>query len=198
MCQEASKRMLISHKYKFIFVKTRKTASSSVEGLLEHLCAAEGHTMQHRQPYLESDEGVIAGRAGGQGKNDPLWAHSSASEIQKFLGKEKFESYSKVYCVRNPYEKVVSWFWHVMPSDTKINLEQDFASTKELFRNWLLMRPNLPIDQTFYRVAGRAFKAHRIHYETMSDDISDLSKMLGAEIDFAKIPNWKTDARRHK
>lgn len=156
--------MLISHRYKFIYIKTRKTAGSSIEGLLEPFCAPASHEPKHVQGFISSDEGVIAGRAGGETDDDPLPAHASAFKIARFVGQETFDDYLKIYAVRHPYEKVVSWFWYVMPMDIKRELhESSFEATRKLFRTWLLMGPNLPQDRQFYRAQpwGR-FPAHLI------------------------------------
>lgn len=85
-----------------------------------------------------------------------------------------------------------------MPRETKIDLQSDFGSAKKLFQNWLQMRPTLPIDKQFYRCSTGEVNAHQIRYETMSDDIAAFTEILGVDIDFSKIPNWKGDARQHK
>jgi hypothetical protein len=192
------KAMLVSHKHKFIYIKTRKTASTSIEGLLEPLCAPEGHVPRHVQPFIASENGIIAGRAGGEKETDPLTSHSSARAISKELGTKTFRAYLKVYPVRNPYDKVVSWFWHVMPPETRGELQEDFGAARKLFRTWLLMRPILPVDSQFYTTSRGFFKAHTIHYERMSEDLEALAEKLKAEIDMSQLPSWKTASRAHK
>ena len=191
--------MLVSHRHKFIYIKTRKTASTSVEGLLEPLCAPEGHVPRHVQPFLSSEYGVIAGRAGAERSDDPLSAHSGAERVLHYLGRSTFRSYLKIYCVRDPYDKVVSWFWHVMPLDLRETLSDDFPAARYLFRAWLLMRPTLPLDRQFYATRSHGpFKAHVIRYEQLHDDLAALADKLDAPLDLERLPRWKTKSRGHK
>ena len=190
--------MLVSHRYKFIYIKTRKTASTSIEGLLEPLCAPAGHVPRHVQAYISSENGIIAGRAGGQSQDDPLTAHSSAQTVVKELGLKTFRSYLKIYPVRDPYDKVVSWFWHVMPKEIRGEMEADFGTARRLFRTWMLMRPSLPVDTQFYTTSRGFFKAYPIHYERMAEDLEALAEKLGAPIDLSQLPSWKTASRAHK
>ncbi|WP_172298645.1 sulfotransferase family 2 domain-containing protein [Pseudoruegeria sp. HB172150] len=190
--------MLVSHTNKFIYLKTRKTASTTIEGALERFCAPPGHKIEHYRPFLSTEYGVIAARAGGGKSDDLLWAHSSAQAVKDYLGAGTFRRYEKIYAVRNPFDKVVSWFWHVMPKHVREGLEDDFDQAQWLFRRWILMRPQLPTDLQFYRVRAGKFKAFVIRYETMTDDLSRLFESWGETFDPAGLHDWKTQQRRHK
>lgn len=190
--------MLISHEHKFIYLKTRKTASTSVEGVLELLCTPKGHVPEHKQAELKTDIGYVAGRAGGQKPTDFLQAHSTANEVRNKLGNGIFESYRKVYTVRNPFDKVVSWFWHVMPEETNDRLSQDFDATRVLFNDWLQMRPNLPIDLQYYKTKQGFFEAHVIRYENITEGIRQFADALRTDIDLSTMPAWKSQVRAHK
>ena len=51
--------MLISHKYKFIYLKTIKTASTSVEAYFERFCMPENdYELSHDREVYESNFGV--------------------------------------------------------------------------------------------------------------------------------------------
>ena len=190
--------MLISHRYRFIFLKTRKTASTSVEGILERLCAPDGHIPKHKQSEIRSEYGYISGRAGGETRSDFLQAHSPASVAKSVIGAPIFNSYLKVYTVRNPYDKVVSWFWHVMPLDMKNHVDADFESARRLFRGWLRMRPVLPIDTQYYRTEEGHFDSEIIRYENLKYDLECFASQIGAPLDTSELPHWKTQKRGHK
>ena len=51
--------MLVSHRYKFIYTKTRKTAGSSVESYFEPFCMPDGEwTQRHLREEYVSDAGI--------------------------------------------------------------------------------------------------------------------------------------------
>ena len=91
--------MIISHKHKFIFIKTRKTAGSSIEKYLynylgQHdICTG---SIKENTPALNSE--FIDG-------------HISASTIQKQYPFE-FKNYFKFAVERNPWDKVVSYYFY--------------------------------------------------------------------------------------
>lgn len=75
--------MLVSHRYKFIYLKTRKTAGSSIESYFT--------------PYCEE---------GSMPKS-----HMTAVEAREKLGPEIWGSYFKFCSIRNPYDKCLSKFF---------------------------------------------------------------------------------------
>ena len=102
--------MLVSHRKKFIFTKTAKTAGTSVESYFEKYCMPEGEWQQShtREEYI-SETGII----GYRGKKPPetkFYGHMSASEIKGYLGPEVWEDYFKFTVIRNPFDKLVSGF----------------------------------------------------------------------------------------
>lgn len=188
--------MLISHQYQFIYLKTHKTASTSVEAALETLCTNSGHVPQHTQDEIKSDLGYISGRMGG--KSHFLPAHARASYVERKVGKTVFDKYTKVYTVRNPYDKVVSWFWHVMPERTKARVKDSFDSTLTLFSDWIEMRPDLPEDTGMYRTDAGIFPAEIIRFENLSHDLTSFAGKIGASVDLTALPRWKSETRWHK
>lgn len=189
--------MLLSNSCKFIFIKTRKTASTSIEGLLEKYCTPPGHIPSHKQGEIISEYGYVAGRAGGETNNDFLPAHASANMIRNKIGDDIFNNYTKIYSVRNPYDKVVSWFWHIMPNDIKSKIENNFDLTRFYFSNWLRMRPELNTDIHYYKINNIIFDADIIRYESLNKDLLKLSKKLDLELEPSDIPQWKRNSKRH-
>lgn len=98
---------IVSHKHRFIFLKTRKTAGSSVEIWLapfldpEKDLAAVTADLAHYRPDL-------AARL--QSRNLP--AHASASEVRTLVGETVWKSYFKFSIERNPWDRMISlWQW---------------------------------------------------------------------------------------
>lgn len=120
--------MIISHKHRFIFLKTRKTAGTSIELALSHLCGPDDIIT----PMSPNDEPI---RAGGRGPQNwrvhgwwqskrPLFErywfranagdygfynHIPATEARELLNDDKvWRSYFKFTFERNPWDRQVS------------------------------------------------------------------------------------------
>ena len=106
--------MIISHRYKFIFIKTHKTAGSSMEMALGPLCGPEDIITS-----METNEGTgiprnyfedtLIGRAYAKSRlfrkcvsrQSPLlgawyWEHMPATRVRELIGEEIWNSYSQV------------------------------------------------------------------------------------------------------
>jgi Sulfotransferase family len=118
--------MLCSHEKKFIFLKTRKTAGTSVEIFFERFCLPlcqfqESHDIDQKI----TDAGIVGGRAEWFSKRPDFYNHMPASEIRNKLGREIFDTYYRFCTMRNPFDKVVSHFWW--------RTRNSFESSNELF-----------------------------------------------------------------
>jgi hypothetical protein len=99
-------RMLVSHSNAFIFVKTKKTAGSTVESIIV-------------DNFFDSKQDVCTGSKiddtprigiGEKRPNEPD-GHKPWNMIKSFVGKNVWNSYHKFTVERNPWEKVVSEFY---------------------------------------------------------------------------------------
>jgi hypothetical protein len=128
--------MLISHLYKFIYLKTVKTGGTSVEIYFEPYCVAPGTPAgdRHFREAESSQFGVIAPR-GDPIPNDPiLHPHMSASRIREITGEALWNEYYKFSVVRNPFDKVVSQFWIVLfPPVRELLKHADFSAVRKVF-----------------------------------------------------------------
>jgi len=106
--------MLVSHNYKFIFIKTRKTASTSTEAFLERFCVdpsiMESYIPEHSADEVENSFGIIGSRWHGKIGKRRWFNHKPVSEIKRDLGEDLFNSYRKVCNIRNPYDLAVSYY----------------------------------------------------------------------------------------
>mgnify|MGYP001188441394 FL=1 len=102
--------MIINHKYKFIFIKSFKTAGTSLEIALSKFCDSKDIIT----PIIEEDEKIrkelnYTGPQNYQG----LKEHMPASEIKMKLDEDIFNNYLKFVTVRNPFEQIISaYYWH--------------------------------------------------------------------------------------
>ncbi|MEM6620329.1 MAG: hypothetical protein AAF631_13660 [Pseudomonadota bacterium] len=102
---------LVSHDHRFIFLKTQKTAGTALEMALEPFCAPPGHKPKHWTQARVSAHGIIGARGLNVVDDDTAWfGHQPAADIRAALGDNTFDRYTKLTVLRNPFDKVISWF----------------------------------------------------------------------------------------
>lgn len=130
--------MLISHLHRFIYLKTMKTAGTSVEIYFEPYCASPRTTYvpTHGRDAEVTAEGVIGYR--GVGGDRHFWYnHMPAALLRERAGEEVWKSYFKFCVIRNPYDKAVSQFWFLLPEDRRIEFRSaDFSLVRSAFSEW--------------------------------------------------------------
>jgi hypothetical protein len=104
--------VIVSHKYRFIFIKTHKVAGTSIEFALTRFAGEDGIVTQFSVRIDERERersgfGVARNYKTGAGE---YRAHIPAEEVRNLLGHETFARYFKFSVERNPYDKVVSLY----------------------------------------------------------------------------------------
>ena len=128
--------MILSHKHKFIFVKTEKTAGTSFEIALSKFCgpedvitpiAVEDEEIRKKLGYRSPQNfhmslGIFSRQSKTkiladlikmyQTKKIPkrFWNHITASEIRESIGSDIWDNYTKFTIIRDPVDQTISNF----------------------------------------------------------------------------------------
>lgn len=196
--------VLVCHKHDFIFLKTRKTAGTSIEMALEPLCVPPGQKIVEFHPVQVSEYGIV-GRRGDQyrlkGWRKPLryreWRnHRSAAFVRRMIGQKEWDRRLKITAVRNPFDRMVSYF-HYMANIFGRKQPTGLDETRKAFRafchgsEWEDDRRIVFLDDKF--IIDRA-----IRFEHMADDLKQLSTDLELPITPDAMPVTKSMAKVRK
>lgn len=192
--------MIVSHRHEFIFVRTRKTASTSVELYLRQFCGPEDIiTVDTRTDELLARSLGLPGPQHWGGplvlpwrltgaevrwaRNHRIWPrrprideHSTASTIRALVGSEVWSRYRKIVTVRDPWESVVSFhFWRVrnLSEAERRDPSRGFTLDDSVERagwNW-----------STYTIDGVPDVDHIIRFENLTEDLADVTSELGLE-----------------
>ena len=195
---------LVSHDHRFIFLKTRKTAGTATEMALEPFCTPPGHTPRHTTDTLISDHGIVGARVVGQQLDHGKWyAHQPAAKVRKALGRKRFDSYTKLTVLRNPFDKVVSWFHWRRDASGKTLAQETPAQTIRAFNQFVRQAGR---SGTLARFAEADWKVCSIgdelvidwvlRTETMQHDLAYFAQCRGLDFSRLHVPKPKTAARK--
>jgi len=177
--------VLVSHKYKFIYIKNKKVAGSSVESFFGKYCIDPKKVYNYNDAVSEHiDEfGIIGSRQTGCKNSDKWQNHKCALSIRNDLGKEKFDEYLKFCVIRNPYDKMVSrYYW----TQSKLSFKE-FVKTHHT--------NNLKI----HSINEKSVCDYFIRYEYLEEDIKTLCKKLKIDsYDISLLPKHKSGIRKSK
>ncbi|MEM1430199.1 MAG: sulfotransferase family 2 domain-containing protein [Pseudomonadota bacterium] len=187
--------MLVSHTHKFIFLKTHKTASTSVAMAFEPFCTPDEHVVAMGTPAILSAFGIVGARDGENRKwrkNEPIWkGHMTAEELSRRLPIE-WSKYLKFTCVRNPFDRALSKFLFRMRNSGAARFASVDAIREGLSR-WL-HGGGLKSDSRITMLNGEAAFDEVIRFENLKDDIGRIAKRVGVEVDTDNLPHARNNA----
>ena len=177
--------MLISTQKNFVYTKTFKTASTSVEMYFEPYCTPPNTPLIQGSKARVSTYGVVGNRTGDD--NHKYWDHLPAHRIRELFPTE-WEEYFKFCTMRDPFDKVASGFFFFNPSYDRNNTVQEF-------RTWLMTKQDTMVDRDRYMIEDEICMDYFIRYETLYDDIEMVCNHLGLDFEPENVPELKRDYR---
>jgi hypothetical protein len=201
--------VIVSHEHRFIFVKTRKTAGTSIEVLLSDLAgrdavvtpvqpAEPGHEPRNwrglfnpvpelwdrygrREPSLQfrSWQSTVSDLR----RRRCYFNHQPASLIRTRVGKQVWDDYFTFCFERNPWDKVVSWYFYV----TRDN------PNRPPFERWVLDSA-MPKDWNRYTIGDDVAVDFVGRFECLGDDLAQALERVGIT-DLPELPRAKGQFR---
>ncbi|RYB88975.1 hypothetical protein EUA06_17860 [Nocardioides glacieisoli] len=179
--------MICSHRHRFVFVKTRKTAGTSLEIALSRHCGPDDIVTR----ISPADEELRAAAGGVPPQNDDTspssYAHMGARRVVKVIGRETWDDYFTFAVERNPFDVVASsWRYSARkPSFTK-SFAEFVRTPRRLDR--------LALNERLYRMDGQVVVDRVYRYEELPAAVEDLSQRLGLDLD---LPHAKQGSGPH-
>jgi hypothetical protein len=191
--------VIISHSRRFIFIKTYKTAGSSLEIALSRFCGKNDiltvldppeealrrsrygiGAQNYEQPLRAYGAGGLARRF-LRGKRLELYReHDSAFQVREKIGEEIWNSYFKFACVRDPFDRCVSRYFYSRkyewshPKETRWDTESIDAFLRfnpdRINENWNL-----------YTVCDEVIVDFLVRFEQMEADLAEVSRRIGLD-----------------
>lgn len=200
--------MIISHKYKFIFIKIRKTASSSIEASLAPHCGENDvitpMPLSPEHNHARNWEGVVGGwrilqripelifwrdttiqnyKGMSQRRqilHGNLYNHMRAVDIKACIPAKIWNNYFKFCCERNPWDKLLSRYaWQYKGHDSELpNGVSSHLFTSYLQQNFKASPPLS--DYAFYTDNSNKLLVDKVmRFEDLTNDFATVSNNIG-------------------
>ena len=203
--------MILSHKHKFIFVKTAKTAGTSIEVFLSKHCGAtdivtpieppmEGHRPRNYEGFInpipeivERPGKLLSALQHSIVSREKFYRHMPAFEIKNRVPDNVWNGYLKFCVERNPWDKVLSHYhMHAAREGRSLSLDEYLA------------RGRFPINHFRYTDrSGRKIIVDRIlRYENLTAELNEVFAQLNIPFDgtlrVAAKSEYRTDRRPYR
>ena len=197
--------MIISHKHRFIFIKTEKTAGTSLEIALSSFCDDSDIIT----PLVPEDEAVrqsVSGQAARnfyvpfgkysfrkwgklliKGQRTKFYNHITAKEIKNFVDEDVWTNYFKFCFERNPWDKLISWYYWRYKTEPRPTISE-FIDSGEAAK--VSAYPLYTIDDQV--AVDKVFM-----YERMEEELNELSSHLNLPYQLI-LPKANGGVRRDK
>lgn len=175
--------MIISHRHKFIYFKSCKTAGTSIEVFLSAYCGDNDVITRIEE---ETADWHIARHYNG------FRNHDTVERVRNLIKEKTFDEYYKFTSIRNPLDKMLSlfYFWKMNKNIfacgddfNKFIIKYDFMHTKHVFH------------EPYYKINGQIVVDDYIRYESLEADLCQICNVLGIDYDGKYLLHYKKSKR---
>ena len=200
--------MIVSHKYKFIFLKTNKTAGTSIEIALSKFCGPDDIITPISQEDEKTRENL--GCRGPQNYLAPIWNytakdvarllrrgirkpkfyhHISAQVVKELMGEQVWNRYYKFCFERNPWDRLLSLYHWRCRTGQRPSITEFIQSDVPL----VLKRKGFEL----YTINGEVVVDKVCRYEAIAEELEAVRVKLGIP-DKLDLPQAKSRFRKDK
>ncbi len=172
---------MISFQKRFLFVHIPKTAGNSIQSALRDYSEDQLVALRKEQDGIE--------RFGLRNPNYKIKKHSTLGEYRDALGDEQFRSLYKFTCVRNPWDRMVSYYF----TPTQSPETWDRKRFREIISKAVSVADYLRLDQGEENPFGNVDSIMR--FENLGDDFRAVCGTLG--ILPTTLPQYNRSTRKH-
>jgi Sulfotransferase family len=186
--------MIVSHKHKFIFIKTKKTAGTAIEAALSELCGPADVITPFREESEQDRKGLSPQNYRIEHPLKPkrsflrkllmrperyyhqsvgFYEHMPAWRVRAYVGEEAWRSYFKFAFDRNPWERQVSWYlYKTKGKRPRPSFERFMASRRRAFVD----------NYRLYTIEGALAVDFLGRYETLEADLNAALERAGVGV----------------
>jgi hypothetical protein len=197
--------MIVSHKHRFIFIKSQRTGGTSLELALSTICGPDD--IVPPLPRHEKERSELGGLSPrnfdvpihrhrredwrlilqGRGRR-AFWSHVDARDTRAWLPPRVWKDYFKFAVERNPWDRAISFYWRLHPD----------VENRPAMAEFLRELPQRMISNVgFYSIGDEIVVDHVMRYERLSDEVKALCDRLGIESRL-DLPRAKSGTRKDR
>ena len=182
--------MIVSHDYKCIFLKVGKTASSSIELAMEKICKHPKDVVTPVTNYQKYNPNFKARNWLYPNGRRKFRKHMSARKARKHLPAKIWDNYFKFCFERNPWDRVISYWWHEHTiGKVKMSLNQFVFSDRIL-----LLEGHSGWD--IYTINNKVVLDKVYLYRNLQNSLKHISKRTGMPL--LQLPHAKAQFRKDR
>src|SRR5581483_7192196 len=172
---------MISFQKRFLFVHVPKTAGNSIQSVLRDYSEDELVALRGEQDGIE--------RFGLRNPKYKVKKHSTLAEYRLALGEKKFTELYKFTCVRNPWDRVVSYYFTPTQKATEWDPKEFKKAIVRLMPVADYLRLGEGGEDPFANVN------YIIRFENLADDFRAVCQAV--DVSPASLPRYNRSNREH-